>query len=344
MARRAALYDTTPEPATHAGLWLDRYLEESAAQDDKQRHLDLALSEIRVPAGYRHFFARWKAALQGLPNTLLARAQVTGRLIVGLGAESVLETSITLHRTYGVPYLPGSALKGLAAAAAHRQLADHSSWRKTGSDGPIGESHQVLFGDTKVSGYVTFHDALWIPEETGTRLPLDPDVLTVHHPGYYGGEDVPPADWDSPLPVPFVSARGSYLLAWTGPPVWTQAAYDILKEALAKDGLGAKTAAGYGRFKVESIEDTKAEAETPPRPSPPAPLAPAPARPFRQGERIWVKVVEIQSANHYLVEPEDAPGHRVPLHRGGLGWGVGDRKKVKVVTVTPSGRITTLRF
>jgi CRISPR-associated protein Cmr6 len=40
---------------------------------------------------------------------------VQGRLIVGLGGDNVLETGLTLHHTYGVPLIPGNALKGLAA-------------------------------------------------------------------------------------------------------------------------------------------------------------------------------------------------------------------------------------
>jgi CRISPR-associated protein Cmr6 len=35
------------------------------------------------------------------------------RLTIGLGSASVYETSITLHHIYGIPYLPGSAIKGV---------------------------------------------------------------------------------------------------------------------------------------------------------------------------------------------------------------------------------------
>lgn len=45
------------------------------------------------------------------------------RVVIGLGAESVLETSIRLHRVYGFPILPGSALKGLARSYALWQVA-----------------------------------------------------------------------------------------------------------------------------------------------------------------------------------------------------------------------------
>lgn len=35
------------------------------------------------------------------------------RLIVGHGSGSIYETSLALHHTYGIPYIPGSALKGI---------------------------------------------------------------------------------------------------------------------------------------------------------------------------------------------------------------------------------------
>ncbi len=38
------------------------------------------------------------------------------RLIVGLGDESVYETSITLHHIYGFPYIPGQAVKGVVSS------------------------------------------------------------------------------------------------------------------------------------------------------------------------------------------------------------------------------------
>jgi len=55
--------------------------------------------------------------LDGLYNDLEIKTfklKTKSRLVVGLGDESVYETSIRLHRNYGVPYIPGSALKGVA--------------------------------------------------------------------------------------------------------------------------------------------------------------------------------------------------------------------------------------
>lgn len=235
---------------THAGLWLDKFLPDvEKGAEGHPPHL-LQLTEILVPEEYRRFFVRWRKAVEALgPATRTAEAKVLGRMVAGLGAESVLETSIALHRTYGVPYIPGSSLKGLAAAAAHQGLAD-PQWRKASKGVEIGAFHRILFGDQESSGEVTFHDALWIPE--GSTLPLDLDVMTVHHPDYYQGKDnAPAADWDSPTPVAFLTAHGRYLLAVTGPQEWAETAMAILKIAVEENGAGAKTAAGYGRMQLE---------------------------------------------------------------------------------------------
>ena len=244
---RDALKEVKPGNGTNAGLWLEKCLPDVEEKGPgRQTHFE-QITAFEISGEYRRFFQRWKDSMIAL-GAQTAEATVAGRMVVGLGSESVLETSIALHRTYGVPYIPGSALKGLAAAATHKHQED-PEWRKVKENGEIGSSHRVLFGDQESSGYVTFYDALWIPD--GDRLPLDLDVMTVHHPDYYQGKNnAPPADWDSPTPVAFISARGRYLLALTGPEDWVEAAMKILEEALQSDGIGAKTAAGYGRMSV----------------------------------------------------------------------------------------------
>jgi CRISPR-associated protein Cmr6 len=276
-SRRIHVEAIEPSSSTHAGLWLETGLRDVAEKGSaRQEHLDRVIRTAAVPGDYVRFFRRWKESLKSLePCTLLAEATALGRMVVGLGSESVLETSLALHHTYGVPYIPGSALKGLAAAAAHQSLQDET-WKKKNAEGKIGEAHRVLFGDQESSGFVTFHDALWIPPANANRLPLDLDVMTVHHPEYYqGAGDVPPADWDSPNPVAFISSRGSYLLAITGPRDWAKAALEILTGALERDGIGAKTAAGYGRMKVSPEPDGSARREaaaaTQTRPAAPSP-------------------------------------------------------------------------
>ncbi len=99
---------------------------------------------------------------------------------------------------------------------------------------------------------------------------LFPDVITVHHPGYYQNNGNAPADWDSPNPVAFLSATGSYLIALAAPELaspqreqWIERTFSILEHALATMGIGAKTSSGYGRMTLE------APAPPPPPPAPP---------------------------------------------------------------------------
>lgn len=227
---------------THAGLWLDRYLCTQDKGGTKAAHLAEVVEIGNYVADksdeYNQFFIRWCESLKDAGATLY-EATVNGRMVIGLGNESVLETSVTLHRTYGVPYIPGSALKGLAAAFAHQRLG--RDWAKT------AKLHTELFGSTDLSGCVTFYDALYKPASGHQNQALWSDVMTVHHPDYYQG-DKPPADWDSPTIIPFLSATGCYLVALSGHEVWVEAAHMILCHALKHLGIGAKTSSGYGRM------------------------------------------------------------------------------------------------
>lgn len=234
--------------STHPGLWLDKYLPDY--EDGRKQSHVAQVSAIAVPDAYLKFFDRWRAALTASGAIIVREATVQGRLSIGLGGEGVLETAITLHHTYGIPYIPGSALKGLAANYARNRL-NKDDWN-TKSD-----AYKVMFGETDSAGYVTFFDALYVPnsgrKNGGKAQALWPDVITVHHPKYYQG-DQPPADWDSPTPVPFLSATGTYLLAIGGPADWVEKAFEILACALAKEGVGAKTSSGYGRMTIDGME------------------------------------------------------------------------------------------
>jgi CRISPR-associated protein Cmr6 len=236
-----------PDLTTHAGLWLDKFLQDSGEEARKTLVKQVA-EKIGPPYLYIRFYTRWKKALDDI-GAQSRRARVMGRLAINLGAEGVLETSIALHHTYGTPFIPGSALKGLASHYADHRLGGR--WKKDQPD------YITMFGDLKTAGYVTFFDALYIPG-TGPDMPglknkpLWQDVITVHHPEYYQTGKTPPADWDSPTPVPFLTATGEFLIALAGRQEWVKAAFDILALALEEEGIGAKTSSGYGRMQFVS--------------------------------------------------------------------------------------------
>lgn len=265
--------------ASHAGLLLSRYLshaipaknaseaEKRAHQDDKrQLHRDAMAATASGQKCYALAYDRWTVSL---PSETSAVLPVQGRLIVGLGGDNVLETGLTLHHTYGVPIIPGSALKGLAAHYCDQVWgAVDTRFKRARSklDATTGEYHEVLFGTTDDSGHIHFHDA-WITPDSlradGTSG-LVLDVMTPHHSDYYSdktyeagakkGDLIPPTDFDDPNPITFLSVAGAFHIAVScGVPGeagdhWAKLAFDLLKEALREWGVGGKTGAGYGRI------------------------------------------------------------------------------------------------
>jgi CRISPR-associated protein Cmr6 len=251
-------------PTTHAGLWLDKCLnaqtetEKSKTDDGKgaKAELILALKDHSMPEGYPQALARLRESFEAEPaRVLCAPADVQGRMVIGLGAKGVLEAGLHLEHTWGVPILPGSALKGLAASTAHQMIED-DGWRKREKSTKRDRiSFDELFGTTDDSGGVIFHDAWWMPGNEHAKLPIHLDVMTVHHPKYYqhtgAGDPPPPSDMDSPIPIPFASVTGRFLVAVEGELAWCHAAMAILKIGLAELGIGAKTNAGYGRMTLD---------------------------------------------------------------------------------------------
>jgi CRISPR-associated protein Cmr6 len=273
----------------HPGLLLQRYLCENATgeggnPEEKRAILQAAISAAGNPevrALYRAAYERWKDELDRDKKRTKSDFLETPehcRLIVGLGTENVLETGIRLHHTYGMPILPGSALKGLAAHYCNQVWGQSDSrFKKPTPDddkayreylagkGPKPEDnfHRLLFGSTDDGGCITFHDAWFIPDSENQPLRLD--VMTPHHPQWLDGS-VPPTDFDSPVPVPFLSVAGRFHVAvsWHGPESdhadsWRDRAMTCLREALFHWGIGGKTSSGYGRFDEEKWK-TKTEA------------------------------------------------------------------------------------
>jgi CRISPR-associated protein Cmr6 len=178
------------EKETHAGLWFDKYIVEQIRDNtDSRRDLIAEVSSLPTPIAYEMFYERWLKILDEC-SAKTRQASVQGRMVVGLGGESVLETSICLHRTYGVPYIPGSALKGLAANYARSKRVGND-WAKDGT------AYRTVFGDTDDAGYITFFDALYIPDTGYNGQVLYPDIITVHHQKYYQNTGAAPTDSDN---------------------------------------------------------------------------------------------------------------------------------------------------
>lgn len=182
--------------------------------------------------------------------------EATTPLIIGIGAAHPLDINLTFDPVLGVPAIPGSALKGLCRAFAESEepgTVDVS--RMFG--GPIP---QKAGGDASpTTGDVVFLDALPVG---WPRLKVE--VMTPHHSAYNvlharwlesppdkRGTAPIPGDWESPVPVPFltVAERTRFALRLTtrsGDAALRQIALKLLKQALQDLGIGAKTAVGFG--------------------------------------------------------------------------------------------------
>jgi len=232
-------------PSAHPDLLWQRYLAPDFVRQVKSPPLTLAdwhrVASFQPGDFYAAVYGRWKQTLEGRPHPILYEAKVEGRLLTGSGLAGVFETAMLLHPVYGVPYVAGSTVRGTLRAAlaasypAEAEKLFGSAPRETGA-----ESESIT------AGFVTVHDALWVPKSS--RTPLSLDVLTVHHPKYYQG-DRAPTDFDQPNPVHFLTARGKFLFALEAPDAsWGEYLQKVLMQALRFRGIGAKKAAGYGRF------------------------------------------------------------------------------------------------
>jgi CRISPR-associated protein Cmr6 len=248
--------------AGHPGLLLQRYLTEQANPKERRALFDSAVQAARndsLCAMYSEAFERWSHTLPKGTAYRAERLATTGRLVVGLGSENVLEAGLRLHHTYGVPMIPGSALKGLASHYCHDVWGQRNSENASEENRLFrrgGGHHSLLFGSTEDGGVITFHDA-WVTPGSLRNGSLRLDVMTPHHTKWQTN-DAAPTDFDRPVPVSFLSAAGIFevRLSWSGPAAtpreqavaWTALAMKLLEEALDEWGVGGKTSSGYGRL------------------------------------------------------------------------------------------------
>ena len=257
------LAGVSPSESAHPGLIFDKYIDQWAPPPntkpgDGAKGRFYAAIRDRVQAMGTLLDQRLDAARLRRSRLVLSRggrlytAQTASRLIIGLGSGHPFEAGLTWHPTLGVPYLPGSSIKGMVRALADpRDKQGNAGWGNP-ADWPTVKR---LFGDTNDlgAGSIIVFDAV------STSCPqLDVEIMTPHYGPYYKAPTTnPPADWYSPVPISFLTVAESqefqFALAPRCPKGATSAgdlvrAKDLLEQALQCLGAGGKTAVGYGRF------------------------------------------------------------------------------------------------
>ncbi|MDY6991419.1 MAG: type III-B CRISPR module RAMP protein Cmr6 [Pseudomonadota bacterium] len=181
------------------------------------------------------------------------------RLIIGLGQESVYETSITLHHIYGIPYIPASAIKGVTRnyyisecfdGVEKQAMKDEQFCQIFGAD-------DNSYDGAARQGQVFFFDAF--PTELNDNA-IQPDVMNVHYPEYYGSGTKPPTDTQNPNPILFLTVENTpfqFIIgikkAQENAETLLKTTTECLKNALEQHGIGAKTAVGYGFGSLDTV-------------------------------------------------------------------------------------------
>ncbi len=292
---QTALGNVLPE---NRSLYFDRFANPNLKEESRQNWFEGGCKlSVPVDAGKRIRDSFYPA------GTRLVYGQLKARLMVNMAGGVMENAGLCLDR-YGLPYIPGSAVKGCARRAALYALRE---WTQSGRpeagdvchmatdsfESPEVMLHQIAltfgWGETDWSGPDS--DFLWalsnnvellravrsrhgihgisshagavafFPSHPNADPGLELDILTCHHPEYYGDSEKEFApDTEEPNPVTFPAVR-----AQNGDDHFTFALVALRREhsaaircaetwltlGLEVFGLGAKTAAGYGWFEVE---------------------------------------------------------------------------------------------
>jgi len=173
------------------------------------------------------------------------------RTVVGMGIPHPLKNGLLFHHTIGMPYIPGSSIKGMVRAWAEQNInsdEEKEVFKRIFGSNPFIKSDNNEKTDGTNIGNIIFLDALPL------KLKYCEDIMTPHYSKYYGEKEFP-ADWDSPNIIKFLAIEDASFQLGIIPRSKNMEkeidlTYKWLKEAFEILGIGAKTAVGYGRYEV----------------------------------------------------------------------------------------------
>lgn len=206
---------------------------------------------------YKLFLESYMAAAVSLYGCEPFTLKSDWRIALGMGNASVYENGFTFHPTFGIPYLPGSSLKGMTRHWAMAVGKPEKTIKEI-----FGHENDVNVQSEEFrQGQIIFFDAL--PTDVSQNM-VQPDIMNNHYPDYYEGNKYP-ADWLSPRPIFFLTMKDisfQFCLGYThhgdssDSKALLQMAQEWLTNALEESGVGAKTAVGYGRMRANNSNYT----------------------------------------------------------------------------------------
>ncbi len=250
-------------PSANAGLRFNKFADAWARDPDK-------FFVFNDPAKNRNWFKNFDQRQVGRPEQLQESAEriwqfvtrsggvVVGlknsnsRFVTGTGLEHPTDNGFAWHSILGVPYLPGSGLKGAVRAYVVEQLDDD---QRALFDKHSGNAD---FGMPSSMGAFAFTDL--IPVQP-VRLAVE--VMTPHYGPYYQmttETPLAPGDWLGPVPITYLAVEKDQAWICGIIPIQSRVHHRTLSldemritlvDALATLGAGARTSSGLGYFESE---------------------------------------------------------------------------------------------
>jgi|LQYC01.1.fsa_nt_gi CRISPR-associated RAMP protein, Cmr6 family len=266
------------------GLWYNKFIpiadfDHCKASDDRgneneavscyeQKYRGLRKDDIKKLIDKKHADqSEFCKSFSSKYNHITITAKLKTPLITGIGESHPHEVSMVFEHNLGIPYIPASGMKGIVRFAHTYALWKEGipeeylkTDKKTGLEYIDDESYEAiyyLFGNQKMRGKVIFLDAY--PENVPD---LHIDIMNPHYAPYYS-EGQAPADCHNPTPIKFLTVAKDTVFIFRAVAQKTddipQKVKEALNKALTEEGVGAKTAVGYGIFDIcENKDETVA--------------------------------------------------------------------------------------
>ena len=212
------------------------------------------LYQVQKPEDYRekaweefkNSLASYTDFLPERMGTHLMDVKTAYRLAIGMGLPSLFENGLLFHHTYGVPYIPGESLKGLARAVLLVSIYENEEVKKKVDSLSDLEKYLLnkredfendkrgltrILDEQKISlifdennfqiekAHRLFRDIFGTTERRGQVIffdafpksfkpkeLLDIDIMNVHYQSYYQNKKEP-GDWEDPKPIKFLVVK-----------------------------------------------------------------------------------------------------------------------------------------
>ena len=207
-------------------------------------YIDKYLRSAKLYEYYKTFLEDFSSLIERTFKDYISVRIYSPKIIVGMGEQGTYEVGLTLHHVFGVPYIPGSALKG----TLRRVFETFKESDK--------EIIKNIWGTQEMSGSVDFTDALLINLE-GNQTGIYLEVLTKHIDTRKYDER------ENPTPVSFLAVKNAEFLFYIVPTcrknstVHLEYLYNTINELKQTNiviSIGAKTSAGFGRIEIKDIK------------------------------------------------------------------------------------------